>query len=157
MPCGYITIISVIYSQLARAKSENLDNIYSSRRRQRWRTVKKTTIGLISNKATLHVQHTFLYISLPLFCPPPRGGTPLYELYQVRYVPPHRDGFCAVLVWKRVYTLPILIWIRRRCRFRGNYRSVWTYLSFQFQMSKKEREICEFEMDLKNLFACPPI
>ena len=28
----------------------------------------KTTIGLISKKATLHVQHTFLYISLPLFC-----------------------------------------------------------------------------------------
>ena len=32
--------------------------------RERW----KTTIGLISKKATLHVQHTFLYISLPLFC-----------------------------------------------------------------------------------------
>ena len=29
-----------------------------------------------------------------------------------------------------------------------------TYLSFQFQMSKKEREICEFEMDLKNFFVC---
>ena len=28
----------------------------------------KTTIGLISKKATLHVQHTFLYISLPFFC-----------------------------------------------------------------------------------------
>ena len=28
----------------------------------------KTTIGLISKEATLHVQHTFLYISLPLFC-----------------------------------------------------------------------------------------
>ena len=26
------------------------------------------------------------------------------------------------------------------------------YLSFLFQMSKKEREICEFEIDLKNLF-----
>ena len=31
---------------------------------ERW----KTTIGLISKKATLHVQLTFLYISLPLFC-----------------------------------------------------------------------------------------
>ena len=31
---------------------------------KRW----KTTIGLISRKATLLVQHTFLYISLPLFC-----------------------------------------------------------------------------------------
>ena len=27
----------------------------------------KTKIGLISKKATLHVQHTFFYISLPLF------------------------------------------------------------------------------------------
>ena len=26
------------------------------------------------------------------------------------------------------------------------------YLSFRFQMSKKEREICEFEMDLKMIF-----
>ena len=33
-------------------------------------------------------------------------------------------------------------------------RSVWTYLSFQSQMSKKEREICEFEVDwIKFLFA----
>ena len=28
----------------------------------------KTIIGLIIKKVTLHVQHTFLYISLPLFC-----------------------------------------------------------------------------------------
>ena len=28
----------------------------------------KTTIGLISKKATLHVSTLFLYISLPLFC-----------------------------------------------------------------------------------------
>ena len=31
---------------------------------ERW----KRTMGLISKKTTLHVQHTFLYISLPLFC-----------------------------------------------------------------------------------------
>ena len=37
------------------------------RGRQRLRTV-KTAIGLISKKATLHVKHTFLYISLLLFC-----------------------------------------------------------------------------------------
>ena len=29
-------------------------------------TTTTTTIGLISKKITLHVQHTFLYISLPL-------------------------------------------------------------------------------------------
>ena len=28
----------------------------------------KTTMGLISKKVTLQVQHTFLYISLQLFC-----------------------------------------------------------------------------------------
>ena len=28
----------------------------------------KTTIGLISKKATFDMQHTFFYISLPLFC-----------------------------------------------------------------------------------------
>ena len=31
---------------------------------ERW----KTTTGLISKNVTLHVQHTFLYISLSLFC-----------------------------------------------------------------------------------------
>ena len=60
------------------------------------------------------------------------GGTPLYKLY--RYVPPHRVGFLHHFAGIR-------------CGFRGNYRSVWTYLSFQFQMSKKEREICEFKGD----------
>ena len=28
------------------------------------------------------------------------------------------------------------------------------YSSFQFQMSKKEREICEFEVGLNNYFDC---
>ena len=32
----------------------------------------KTTIGVISKKTTLHEQHTFLYISLPLFARPQR-------------------------------------------------------------------------------------
>ena len=38
--------------------------------------------------------------------------------------------------------------------FRGNYRNVWRYLSFQFQMSKKERKKCEFEMDFKKFCRC---
>ena len=55
----------------------------------------KTTICVISKKATLHVQHTFSYISLPLFCLQRGGGgsTPLYKLY--RYVPPQRVGVMA--------------------------------------------------------------
>ena len=40
--------------------------------------------------------------------------------------------------------------------FRGNYGSVWTFLSFQFQMSKKEREICDFQLDLNNFCVCAP-
>ena len=28
------------------------------------------------------------------------------------------------------------------------------YLLFQFQMSKKKRELSNFEMDLKNFFVC---
>ena len=40
----------------------------AKRRRQRRLERWKTTIGLISKRATLHMQHTFLYISLPLFC-----------------------------------------------------------------------------------------
>ena len=36
--------------------------------------------------------------------------------------------------------------------FRGNNGRVWTYLSFQFQMKKKEREICETEMHFKRSF-----
>ena len=36
--------------------------------------------------------------------------------------------------------------------FGGNHGSVWTYLSFLFQMSKKERKICKLEMDFKKSF-----
>ena len=33
--------------------------------------------------------------------------------------------------------------------FRSDYGNVWTYLSLQFQMNKKERVIFEFEMGVK--------
>ena len=37
--------------------------------------------------------------------------------------------------------------------FEGTtYGSVWTQLSFQFQMNKKEKVICEFEMNFKKSF-----
>ena len=36
--------------------------------------------------------------------------------------------------------------------FRGNNESVRTYLSFQFQMKKKQRELCEIEMHFKRSF-----
>ena len=43
-------------------------------------------------------------------------------------------------------------WSGIECGFQGNYGSVGTYLLFQFQMSNKEREICEFEMRFKKSF-----
>ena len=56
------------------------------------------------------------------------------------------------MVWKRVYPLPIFVW--NRVWSSREPRSVWKYLSFQFQMSEKEREIREFERDLNNFFVC---
>ena len=61
-------------------------------------------------------------------------------------------------VWKRAWILDGYTF----CPFRsvigygfwGNYGNVWTYLSFPFQMNKKEREIFEFEKDFKKYFVC---
>ena len=61
------------------------------------------------------------------------GGTPLYELY--RYVSSHQVGFLRPFGLKTGIHFA-RIWYG----FRGNYGIVWTYLSFQFQMSKKERK-----------------
>ena len=43
-------------------------------------------------------------------------------------------------------------WSGRAYGFQGNYGNVRTYLLFQFQMSKKEREINDFDMDFKKSF-----
>ena len=106
MPCGHITIISVIYSQLGRAKSENLGNIYSSfkqniksckakRRRQLWRTVKNNDRSKKQKKQLCTCSTLFCTFFCRCFAA--GGGTPLYEVY-FRYMPPHREGLCAVLV-----------------------------------------------------------
>ena len=88
------------------------------------------------------VYYRFFFIVLP-----GGWGTALYKLY--RHVQPHRVGFWS----EKGYTL-CPFWSVVGYGFRGNYWSVWTYLSFQFQMTKKERELCELEPDLKNfLFA----
>ena len=62
------------------------------------------------------------------------GGTPLYRL--CRYVSPDRVGFL------RHFGL------QSGMVFEGTTECM-NELSFQFQMSKKEREICEFEMAWK--------
>ena len=80
----------------------------------------------------------------------PRGVLPYIS--QIGMCRPKGWGLGAFLVWKRVYTLPTLAGIRYG--FRENYGSVWAYLSFHFQMNKKEIEICEFECIWQNfLFA----
>ena len=64
------------------------------------------------------------------------------------------SGRVFVLFWsENGYTL-CPFWSEIGYGFRENYRSVRTYFSFQLQMRKKEREICELEMDLKNCFVC---
>ena len=68
--------------------------------------------------------------------------TPLYKA--CRYVSHQRVGFLRRLVWKRVSTL-CSFWSGIRYGFWGNYGSLRTYLLFQFQMSKKEKEICDFD------------
>ena len=66
--------MSLIYIDLARAKSEALFNIYrflkeniksmnTKDKLKATKTLKTTTIDLISKKTTLHVQHTFFLIS----------------------------------------------------------------------------------------------
>ena len=62
------------------------------------------------------------------------GGYPLYM--PCMFVPPQR-----VAPFRSVCRP---FWSRIGYGFRGNNGSVWRYLSFQFQMNKKGREICAF-------------
>ena len=73
----------------------------------------------------------------------PRGGGEGYSLIQAVQVCAAPTGRVFAPFWSGI-----------GYGFRGNYGSAWRYLSFQFQMSKKEREICEFEMDLMNFCVC---
>ena len=43
-------------------------------------------------------------------------------------------------------------WSENRYGFQGNYGNVWTYLSFQFQINKKELAMCKFEMHIQEFF-----
>ena len=75
--------------------------------------------------------------------------TPLYEPYS--YMLPlrvwflHRFGLKTGIEFAHLDLESVMF-------FLGNYESVWTYLSFQLQMNKKERIICEFEINFKNSF-----
>ena len=78
------------------------------------------------------------------------GGTPLYKPY--RYVPPHRVGFLRRFGLKTDIHFAHF-GLDSGMVFEGTTECM-NVSSFQFQMSKKEREICKVEMDLNNfLFA----
>ena len=68
-----------------------------------------------------------------------RGGAPLYKLY--RYVLPKGYDFWAFLVRETGMVFEGTM---------GTYERI--DILFQFQMNKKELEICEFEMHLKKYF-----
>ena len=67
------------------------------------------------------------------------------------YIDMYRPRVFATLWSENEYRL-CSFWSGIGCGFQGNYVSVRRYLSFQFQTCKKEREICEFEMDFKKSF-----
>ena len=67
-----------------------------------------------------------------------------------RYVSPQRVWFLRLLGLKSGTFCPF--WSGIGYGFRGNNWSGWTYLSLQFQMKKKEREIYEFEIHFKKYF-----
>ena len=83
-------------------------------------------------------------------CPRVGGGGSFLEK-SYRYVPPQRVGVFGPFWSENGYTF-CPFWSGMRYVFRGNYGSVWTYVSVQFQMNKNELEIFEFEMHLKKLF-----
>ena len=81
------------------------------------------------------------------------GGTPLYKLYYYRYVPSHRVGFLRRFGLKTGIHFAHF-GLTSGMVFEGTTRAYERIFSFQFQMSKKERETCEFEMTLNNFFVC---
>ena len=81
-----------------------------------------------------------------------RGGIPLYKLY--RYVPPHRVGFLCRFGLKTGINFAHF-GLESGMVLRGNCGSVRTSLSFEFQMSKKERKICQLIRNgFEQFFVC---
>ena len=80
------------------------------------------------------------------------GGTPLYK--PKRYVPPQKGRVFDPFWSENGYRL-CPFWSGIGYGLWGNYGSVWTYVWFQLQMTKNEREIQEFEMDFKKSFLLP--
>ena len=67
-------------------------------------------------------------------------------------MPPHRVGFLHRFGLK-TGLIHFAILVRNQVWFSRELRECMNpFFSIQFQMSEKEREICEFDMDLKKFF-----
>ena len=80
------------------------------------------------------------------------GDTPLFQLY--RYVPPHQVGFLRRFGLKTGIHFAHF-GLESGMVFEGTtgvYERIYRFNSKL--MDKKEGEICEFEIDLKNFFVC---
>ena len=73
----------------------------------------------------------------------------LYKPY--RYVPPQREGFLRRFGLKMGTDFAHFC-LQSGMVFKGTTGVYERIYFFQFQMSRKEREICEFEMDFKKSF-----
>ena len=79
-----------------------------------------------------------------------RGGEGGYSLIFAFLVCAAPKGRVFAPFWSEIGYRLCLFWSEFGYGFRGN---AWTCMSFQFQMNKKERVICEFEVDLKKSFS----
>ena len=84
---------------------------------------------------------------------PARGGGVLPYISHTGYVLPHRVGFLRRIGLKTGIHFAHFN-LESGIVFEGTMECMNVLLPFQFQMSKKEREICKFEMDLNNFFVC---
>ena len=73
-------------------------------------------------------------------------NTPFFKPY--RYAAAPKGMFFVPFRFENGYRV-CPFWSRIVYGFRGNCGILWTYLSFQLQMNKKERVICKLQNDLK--------
>ena len=81
------------------------------------------------------------------------GGGVLPYISHTGYVLPYRVGFLRRLGLKTGIHFAHFN-LESGIVFEGTMECMNVLLPFQFQMSKKEREICKFEMDLNSFFVC---
>ena len=81
------------------------------------------------------------------------GGGVLPYISHTGYVLPHRVGFLRRIGLKTGIHFAHFN-LESGIVFEGTMECMNVLLPFQFQMSKKERETCKFEMDWNSFFVC---